>query len=94
MPVAPGIITLTDAEGNPLQELEHEPLSDAELNLLRDYKKFLYTRGYREAVYCNRCLDREQPTGTEFRVQTSGLTIEALIKCRCRVAYGKGSGLH
>ena len=92
MPVAPDKVTLYDANGTPT-ELPHEPLSDDELKLLHEYKRFLAKRGYREAVYCNRCWDRSLDDGTEFKVQTSGLTVEAIIRCRCRTAYGKGGGL-
>lgn len=93
MPVTPDTVTLYDANGEPT-DLPHEPLSDDELRLLLEYKKFLQKHEYREAVYCNRCWGKNLAEGTEFRVQTSGLTVEAIIRCRCRTAYGKGGGLH
>lgn len=93
MPLAPDSVTLYDRNGEPT-DLPHEPLSDDELRLLLEYKKFLSAHGYREAVYCNRCWTNNIADGTEFRVQTSGLTVEAIIRCRCRTAYGKGGGLH
>lgn len=93
MPVAPDNITLYDAEGQPTN-LPHETITDDELRLLLEYKKFLQKHGYREAVYCSRCWGNNLADGTEFRVQTSGLTVEAIIRCRCRIAYGKGGGLH
>jgi hypothetical protein len=93
MPVTPDQVTLYDANGEPAN-LPHEPISDDELRLLLAYKKFLETHGYREAVYCQRCWTHNLDDGTEFRVKVSGLTVEAIIRCRCRVAYGKGGGLH
>lgn len=93
MPVTPDTVTLYDANGEPTS-LPHEAISEDELRLLLDYKKFLVKHGYREAVYCSRCWGNNLADGTEFRVQSNGFTIEALIKCRCRVAYGKGGGLH
>lgn len=93
MPVAPDQVTLYDANGEPAN-LPHESLSDDELRLLLEYKRFLQAHGYREAVYCQRCWGNNLSDGTEFRVKTSGLTVEAMIRCRCRVAYGKGGGLH
>lgn len=93
MPVAPDNVTLYGADGEPTN-LPHEPISDDELRLLLEYKRFLAKHGYREAVYCSRCWGNNLADGTEFRVQTSGLTVEAMIRCRCRVAYGKGGGLH
>lgn len=93
MPVAPDKVTLYGPDGAPT-ETDHEPLTEDELRLLLAYKRFLAAHGYREAVYCTRCWGNNLADGTEFRVQTSGLTVEALIKCRCRTAYGKGGGLH
>jgi hypothetical protein len=93
MPVAPDDVTLYGADGEPAT-LPHEPLSEDDLRLLLEYKRFLQRKGYREAVYCSRCWGNNLADGTEFRVQTSGLTVEAIIKCRCRVAYGKAGGLH
>ena len=93
MPVAPDNVTLYGPNGEPT-ETPHEPLSDDELRLLLEYKKFLKAHDYREAVYCTRCWSRNLDDGTQFQVQTSGLTVEAIIKCRCRTAYGKGGGLH
>jgi hypothetical protein len=93
MPVTPANVTLYDVNGEP-SELPHEHLTDDELRLLLEYKRFLQAHGYREAVYCTRCWDRNLADGTQFQVQASGLTVEAMIKCRCRMAYGKGGGLH
>jgi hypothetical protein len=93
MPIAPDKVTLYGADGEPT-ETPHEPLSDDDLRLLLQYKKFLQARGYREAVYCTRCWSNNLEDGTQFQVQTSGLTVEAIIRCRCRTAYGKGGGLH
>lgn len=93
MPVAPDTVTLYDPNGEPA-ELPHEPITDDELRLLLTYKKFLQQHGYREAVYCSRCWGNNLSDGTEFRVQDHGLTVEAMIRCRCRVSYGKGGGLH
>jgi hypothetical protein len=92
MPTAPDKVTLTDEAGS--ETLPHEPLTEDELRLLLEYKKFLQRHDYREAVYCSRCWGNDLADGTQFRVQTSGFTVEALIRCRCRVAYGKGGGLH
>ena len=93
MPVAPDKVTLYGPDGEPA-ELPLEPLSEADLKLLLEYKKFLLKRGYREALYCNQCFSSNLADGTRIQVKDSGLTIEAMIKCRCRTAYGKGGGLH
>lgn len=93
MPVAPDTLTLYGPHGEPT-ETAHEPLTDDDLRLLLQYKKFLQAHGYREAVYCTRCWSNNREDGTQFQVQTSGLTVEAIIRCRCRTAYGKGGGLH
>lgn len=92
MPVTPNPVSLYGPDGEPAS-LPHEPISDDELTLLLEYKRWLQRRGYREAVYCNRCYEGNLSDGTEFHVKTSGLTVEAMIKCRCRMAYGKGGGL-
>jgi len=88
-----GKVTITDAEGEPA-ELPNEPITDPELELLLQYKQFLQRRGYREAVYCTRCWGNNLADGTEFHVQSRGVSIEALIRCRCRVAYGRGGSVH
>ena len=93
MPIAPGKIILTNAEGEPA-ELPHEVLTDRELETLLKYKKFLQKHGYREAVYCTRCWGNNLADGTEFRVTEHGVSIEAMIRCRCRVAYGRGGSVH
>lgn len=93
MSVAPDTVTLYGPDGEPT-DLPHEPISDDELRLLLLYKKFLLKHGYREALYCNNCWNRQDLNdGTRASVQDNGLTIEAMIKCRCRVAFGRGSGL-
>lgn len=93
MPVAPDTLTLYGPDGEPAN-LPHEQITEDELRLLLEYKKFLQKHEYREAVYCNRCWGNNLSDGARFQVQTSGLTIEAFIQCRCRAAYGKGGGLH
>jgi len=93
MPIAPDSVTLYDANGAPAN-LPHEPLSDDDLRLLLEYKKFLARHGYREALYCTRCWTKNLEDGTRAEVKTEGLTVEALIQCRCRVAYGRGGGIH
>jgi hypothetical protein len=93
MSIAPDYVTLYDANGEPAN-LPHEPLTDDDLQLLLEYKKFLQRHRYREALYCNDCWSHNLDDGTRAEVKVSGLTVEALIQCRCRVAYGKGGGLH
>jgi hypothetical protein len=93
MPMAPDTVTLYGADGAPIEALPHEGFDTGELWLLAEYKKFLAKRGYREALYCQHCWSKDLSDGCEAHVKTSGLTVEALIKCRCRVAYGKGSGI-
>ena len=73
--------------------LAEEGLTDAELQLLADYKKFLERRGYREALYCNRCWDHNLADGCNAMVQTSGFSVRAMIKCRCRFVHGAGGGI-
>jgi hypothetical protein len=62
-------------------ELSHE-----EAVLLRDYKKFLVRRGYKEAVYCRNCWDNRLSDGTKF-VVTDG---HIAIQCRCRFMFFQG----
>lgn len=92
MSIAPDTVTLYGPDGEPT-DLPHEPIAEDELRLLLLYKKFLLKHGYREALYCNRCWGGNLSDGTRASVNDHGLTIEAMIKCRCRVAYGKGTGL-
>lgn len=93
MGVAPDSVTLYGADGAPIEQLPHESFDAEELLLLANYKKFLQRRGYKEALYCNRCWESNLEHGCEAHVKTNGLTVEAMIRCRCRVAYAKGSGI-
>lgn len=61
-------------------------LTTEEAKLLREYKKFLLARGYREALYCNLCWNQSLSDGTEAFVNDSGIG----IKCRCRLMLYKG----
>lgn len=84
--------TILGPDGS-VANLPSETLSDDELRLLAEYKKFLQVRGYREALYCQRCWGRDLSDGCDAHVKTSGFSVEAMIKCRCRLVYGKGGGL-
>lgn len=91
MPVAPGAVTLYGADGAPVEELRHDVFTDEDLAVLVAYKKFLAKHQYREALYCQRCWEHDLSDGvSEAYVRTSGMTVEAMFKCRCRVGYGKG----
>lgn len=93
MPVTPDAVTLYGPDGAPVEQLPHETFDAQELWLLAEYKKFLQKHGYKEALYCNRCWERDLSHGCEAHVKTDGLTVEAFIRCRCRIAYAKGSGI-
>ena len=93
MPVKPDIATILAPDGS-VANLPCESISDEDLRLLLAYKKWLQKNEYREAVYCQRCFGNNMRDGTDFSVKTSGLTVEAMVKCRCRIKYGKGGGLH
>lgn len=92
MPVTPQTATILGPNGEP-ENLPHDPISEDELRVLAEYRKFLLKHDYREAIYCNRCWGHNLSDGTRMHVKTDGLTIEAMVKCRCRLAYGKGGGL-
>jgi hypothetical protein len=79
-------IVVTDPTGE-VETLAHEPITGPELQTLLAYKRFLATRGYQEAVRCTRCGEQD---GTRFYVTTRGTTIEAMVQCRCRIAFGRG----
>lgn len=85
-------VTLYGPDGEQVTK-PREPLTEQELRLLVEYKLFLRKHNYREALYCNKCWDRDLNDGTKAQINTSGFSVEALIECRCRVSYGKGTGL-
>lgn len=93
MGVVPEDVTLYGADGAPIEQLPHESLTTQELWLLAEYKKFLAAHNYREALYCNRCWGHNLHDGCEAHVKTNGLTVEAFVRCRCRITYAKGSGI-
>ena len=93
MGIAPDEVTLYGPDGAPIEQLPQETFTPEELYLLAQYKKFLFRRGYKEALYCNRCWEQNLHHGCEAHVKMNGLTVEAMIRCRCRVAYSKGAGI-
>ena len=64
-------------------------LSYEEVSLLRQYKKWLTARGYKEALYCSRCWESNLSHGCEAYVTDQ----EVFIRCRCRLSYYKGQTL-
>lgn len=48
--------------------------------LLREYRKFLERQGLREALFCEKCWNRNLEDGTRAHVTPSSVMIE----CRCR----------
>ena len=61
-------------------------LTGEEAALLREYKKFLTRHGYKEALYCARCWERNLAHGCEAYVTSGSIG----IKCRCRFTYFHG----
>jgi hypothetical protein len=51
-----------------------------DVELLRQYKKFLQRMGLREALYCNECWSGERSDGCEAFVTD----VHVLVKCRCK----------
>jgi len=70
---------LVSPDGTLLNRAE-EPITSAEVQLLRLYKRFLHGRGLREALYCQRCFDGNRFDGMRAAV-TEG---NVLLECRCR----------
>ncbi len=69
--------------------LAHIPtviLTGAEAMLLREYKTFLRRHGYKEALYCDRCWERNLAHGCEAYVTADRIG----IRCRCRFTYFQG----
>lgn len=66
--------------------LPTEILTGDDARLLRDYRRFLIRHGYKEALYCDRCWERNLARGTEAFVTPERIA----IKCRCRLTYFQG----
>ena len=82
----PALGTILGPDGVVVQ-LPKEILSYEEVKLLQSYKKFLQRRGYREALYCNRCFDGQlEHDGCEAHVTPTDI----LIRCRCRMTVHHG----
>lgn len=78
-----GTIVLPDGSSAMVQ---YEMLDHEDAKLLRDYKRFLRRKGYREALWCNACHERNMASGTEAHVTDD----DVLIRCRCRQLFYKG----
>jgi hypothetical protein len=61
-------------------------LSQADAELLREYKKFLVKYGMRESLWCSKCEAEGRPAGLKAYVTDSKIDFE----CRCTVRRYRG----
>ena len=81
-----GKATIISPDGS-VANMPSENFTLEEVKLLREYKKFLLQRGYREALYCTRCFENNLQDGVRAYVTATDL----MFQCRCRCLFHKGS---
>jgi hypothetical protein len=77
--------SIVDPDGNVVNK-PTQVLTTEEAELLRRYKKFLASKGMREAVYCNACFEGDLSDGMRAFV-TDG---QILFECRHRMLFYQG----
>lgn len=64
----------------------NEPLTDADAELLRRYKRFMLKHGLVESLWCQMCEALDQPEGLRASVMDDRIDLE----CRCTVRRYRG----